>query len=131
MQLLVKDFPFADSKEHSLIFNMIPAALSHVPFHNNTKAIKRFFAEDFPVHVAVHEVSPISDPPIEYTRPHIHEDWDEINLIISQHDLLYRMQLEGKKFTVSNNSCIWIPRGTIHAANVLKGSGYFITIRLD
>src|SRR5688572_19728866 len=90
MQTLVKDFPFADSNEHSWIFSMLPVPLANVPFHNNTEAIKRFFAEGFPVHLAVHEVSPVADPPAEYTMPHIHEYWDEINLIISQHDLLYR-----------------------------------------
>ena len=131
MQTLVKSFPFVDTAEHSLIFNMIPIALSNVPFHNNTKSITRYVAKDFPFHLAVHEVSPINIPPIEYTEPHLHEDWDEINLIISQHDLLYRIQLDDEKYTVTNNSSIWIPRGTVHAANVLRGSGYFITIRVQ
>lgn len=131
MQTLVKHYPFADAKGHSLIFNMIPVALSNIPFHKNTKSITRYFAENFPIHIAVHEVSPVSFPPVEYTQPHVHENWDEINIIISQHDLLYRIQLDDERYTVSNNSSIWIPRGTLHAANVLKGSGYFITIRMD
>ena len=131
MQTLVKSFPFADAAEHSLIFNMIPIALSNVPFHKNTKSITRYFAEDFPFHLAVHEVSPVSVPPIQYAEPHLHEAWDEINLIISQHDLLYRIQLDDEKYTVTNNSSIWIPRSTVHAANVLRGSGYFITIRVQ
>ena len=131
MQTLVSKFPFPDSAEQSLIFSMIPAALSNVPFHKNTKSITRYFAENFPLHIAVHEVSPIHIPPPEYTRPHLHEDCDEVNIIISQHDLLYTIQLEDDKYTVSNNACIWIPRGTLHSANVLKGSGHFITIRIN
>lgn len=130
MQALINKFPFANSKEHSLIFNMIPVALSKVPFHKNTKWITRYFAKNFPLHLAVHEVSPVSMPPLEYTQPHLHEDCDEINIIISQHDLLYKIQLDNDKYTVSNNSCIWIPRGMVHAANVLKGSGHFITMRI-
>lgn len=131
MQTLTGKFPFADSREQSLIFGMIPKALSSVPFHKNTKAITRYFAKDFPLHIAVHEVSPISVPPPEYTEPHVHEDFDEVNIIISNQDLLYAIQLGNEKYTVSSNACIWIPRGTTHSANVLSGSGHFITIRID
>ena len=131
IQTLVKQFPFPDTAAHSRIFSMIPVALSNVPFHSNTESITRYVAEDFPIHLAVHEISPIMVPPIEYTQAHLHEDWDEINIIISQHDLLYRIQLDDEKYTVSNNSSIWIPRGTVHAANVLRGTGYFITMRIQ
>ncbi len=131
MQSLIQKFPFADSLEHPLIHTMMPRALSNVPFHKNTKSIRRYFAENFPLYLAVHEVSPVTTPPIEYTKPHLHEDFDEVNIIISHHDLLYAIQLADDKFTVSNNACIWIPRGIVHSANVLKGSGYYITIRID
>lgn len=130
MHALTSKFPFADSKEHSLIYSMIPMALSNVPFHENTKAITRYFARDFPLHIAVHEVSPVAAPPPEYTKPHLHAEFDEVNIIISRHDLLYLIQLGDEKYTVSNNTCIWIPRGTVHSANVLEGAGHFITIRL-
>ena len=129
MQTLVPQFPFASKKES--IYSMIPMALSNVPFHNNTESITRYFAQNFPLHLAVHEVSPVLVPPPEYTQPHIHEDFDEVNIILSHHDLLYAVQLRDDKFTVSNNACIWIPRGTIHSANVLRGSGHFVTIRID
>lgn len=131
MQTLVNKFPFPDSAEQSLIFSMIPSALSNVPFHENTKSITRYFAENFPLHIAVHEVSLVKTPPLDYTKLHLHEDCDEVNIIISQQDLLYTIQLGHDKYTVSNNACIWIPRGTLHAANVLKGSGHFITIRIN
>src|SRR5687768_7229709 len=98
MQTLVKDFSFADTEEHALIFNMLPVALSNVPFHRNTKSIIRYFAEHFPMHLAVHEVSAVTTPPAEYTKPHLHVDWDEINIIISQHDLLYRIQVGEEKY---------------------------------
>lgn len=127
---MISNFPFFDIGEHAHIFNMIPMALSKVPFHKNTKAITRYCPEDFPVHLAVHEISSVAFPPLEYTQPHLHDDNDEINIIISQHDLLYRIQIGNDKFTVANNSCIWIPRGTVHAANVLRGSGHFVTIRM-
>ena len=130
IQKVVKQFPFADTAEHSWIFSMIPAALSNVPFHRNTESITRWVAEDFPVNLAVHEISLDMAPPVEYTEPHLHEDWDKINIIISRHDLLYTIQLDEEKYTVSNNCSIWIPRGTVHAANVLRGTGYFITMQI-
>jgi quercetin dioxygenase-like cupin family protein len=117
-------------KQSPLLFDMLPIPLSNVPFHENTDAITRYFATGFPLHVAVHEVSPVLAPPETYTWPHVHDDCDEVNIILSQGDLLYRIQLGEKEFTVRNNSSIWIPRGTVHAANVLQGSGFFITIRL-
>jgi mannose-6-phosphate isomerase-like protein (cupin superfamily) len=128
MQTLITEFPFAKNEEQSHIFEMLPRALSNVPFHRNTRWIRRYFADNFPFHLAVHEVSPVSIPPREYTEPHVHEEHNEINIIISQQDLLYKIQLGHNKYTVSNNSCIWIPKGMIHAANVLKGSGHFITM---
>jgi mannose-6-phosphate isomerase-like protein (cupin superfamily) len=131
MQAIINKFPSAESIGQSSIFNMIPVALSNVPFHRNTKSITRYFAKNFPLHLAVHEVSPVLAPPVQYTDPHIHEDTDEINIIISKKNLLYKIQLGDNEYTVSNNACIWIPRGMIHAANVLSGSGYFITMRLN
>jgi hypothetical protein len=131
MQAIINKFLSAEDIGQSSIFNMIPVALSNVPFHRNTKSITRYFAKNFPLHLAVHEVSPVLVPPVQYTDPHIHQDTDEINIIISKKNLLYKIQLGDDEYTVSNNTSIWIPRGMIHAANVLSGSGYFITMRLN
>ncbi len=130
MQLL-QTLPEPVNKEQASIFEMLPVALSNVPFHANTKSITRYFAERFPVFLAVHEVSPVSITPPEYTQPHIHEDSDEINIILSNQTLLYKIQLHNDEFVVRNNASIWIPRYTIHSANVLEGHGFFITIRLQ
>jgi len=116
--------------QEALLLKMMPIPLSNVPFHDNTESITRYFAENFPVHLAVHEVSPVSNPPAIYTQLHSHDDCDEVNIIISQDYLLYKIEIGEKGFFVKNNSCVWIPRGTIHSANVLEGSGYFITMRL-
>ena len=131
MQTLIGTLPVGINEDQSLLFKMLPIPLSNVPFHENTKSITRYFAENFPVHLAVHEVSPVMKPPIEYTQPHLHNDTDEINIIISQQSLLYKIRLGDNEYEVGNNSCIWIPRGMMHAANVLKGSGYFITLRME
>lgn len=130
-QMVINDAPPVISKEQSFIFKMLTAALSDVPFHEDTASVKRYIAPGFPLHLAVHEVSAMFATPDEYTQPHLHEDHDEINIILSEKKLLYRIRLGSQVFTVSNNSGIWIPRGMLHAANVIKGSGYFVTIRID
>ncbi|MBC7922697.1 MAG: hypothetical protein H7Z75_16585 [Ferruginibacter sp.] len=131
MQPSIDRLLFAENDQESLIFKMLPEALAAVPFHRNTAAITRYTAKRFPLHLGVHQVSPVQYPPLEYTEPHVHEDYDEVNLIISEQELVYRIQLEDEVYTVSNNACIWIPRGVIHSANVLKGTGYYIAIRID
>jgi len=87
-------------------------------------------ANDFPVHLAVHKVSPVLFPPVEYTQPHRHQDHDEINIIIAEKELQYKIQLGEKIFTVDSNTSIWIPKVMLHSANVLQGTGFLITLRL-
>jgi mannose-6-phosphate isomerase-like protein (cupin superfamily) len=131
MQTITGKLHVAKKHWQQAVFDMLPIPLSNVPFHDNTESITRWFAAGFPVHLAVHEVSPVINPPAEYTQPHVHDDSDEVNIIISQHILLYKIQVGDEAYTVSNNACIWIPRGIVHSANVLQGSGYFVTIRFD
>jgi quercetin dioxygenase-like cupin family protein len=117
--------------EASLIFQMLPDALSNVPFHQDTEAVTRFFAQGFPLHIGAHQVSLVEQPPLEYTQPHVHEQYDEINIIVSPQELVYKVKLGSKEYIVHNNACIWIPKGVIHSANVLNGAGYYIALRLD
>ena len=131
MKTILEKLPMERKEDMSLISKMLPSALSNVPFHENTIAITRYFAENFPVHLAVHKVSPVIKAPPEYTLPHIHDDSDEINIILSEHNLTYKILLGSNEYVEHSNSCIWIPRGMIHAANVLRGSGYFITLRIQ
>jgi mannose-6-phosphate isomerase-like protein (cupin superfamily) len=113
------------------LFDMLPSSLSSVPFHADVEQITRYFAKGFPVHLAIHEISPVRETPEVYTQPHVHMDNDEINIIISTDRLRYKIQLEEEHFVVDNNTSIWIPRGMVHSANVLDGAGYFITVRLN
>jgi mannose-6-phosphate isomerase-like protein (cupin superfamily) len=131
MQTLIKDWPFSKSSKNSVVYEMTPSALANVPFHDDTKAITRFFAENFPVYLAVHEISPVMLPPREYTQLHVHEDTDEVNIILSSQKLLYKIQVGDEEYIAGNNSSIWIPRGVMHSANVLQGTGYFITMRIN
>lgn len=129
-QNILNALPSISRVKHPLLYNMLPAALSDVPFHKDTASITRHTAKGFPFHLAVHQVSPVWVPPVEYTEPHWHSEHDEINIIISEENLSYKIQLGKDVITVNNNAAIFIPKGVLHAANVLQGSGFFITIRV-
>jgi mannose-6-phosphate isomerase-like protein (cupin superfamily) len=131
MNTLVRTLPSATSEAHQHVFELLEEALANVPFHSNTSAVTRFAAKGFPLHLAVHEISPTLAPPAQYTFPHVHEEHDEINIILSRHNLVYDIQVGADEYIIEKNACIWIPRGAEHSANVIKGSGFFITIRLD
>ncbi|MCU0352478.1 MAG: hypothetical protein MUD08_01865 [Cytophagales bacterium] len=131
MKSIIQETSFLLKDEASLIFQLLPDALSNVPFHQDTEAVTRYFAQGFPLHLGVHQVSPVQQPPAQYTQPHVHEQHDEINIIVSPQELVYRIQLGSNEYTVHNNACIWIPKGVIHSANVLKGTGYYIALRLQ
>jgi len=130
MQMLVGQALGEKRSKEPVICHMLQAPLSDVPFHRSTRSITRLFAEEFPLHLAIHEVSPVTTAPGAYTEPHVHEEEDEINIILSSGTLWYKIQLGATEYVVQNNSCIWVPRGMTHAANVLHGTGYFITLRL-
>lgn len=117
-------------KRSYTITEMIEARLSEIPFHTDTLKVKRLFARDFPLHIAVHKILPGNDQPEEYTCSHVHYDSDEINIIISNEKLRYKIRLDDKLHHIQENTSIWIPAGTTHSANVSEGTGFFITIRM-
>ncbi|MFS0762816.1 cupin domain-containing protein [Peribacillus phoenicis] len=121
------NFPY-----EKLIFKNENSPLSSIPFHKDVQCIERFFSNEFPFHLAIHKVTNANGLDEDYTIPHVHNEEDEINIIVGEEcGLEYRIQLGEKEFVVSSNSTIWIPAGVKHSANVLKGNGYFIAIRME
>jgi len=113
----------------NLLFEFVRSSLANVPFHENSPAISRLVADKFPLHLAVHQISQLSQPPAPYTFPHLHEEEDEINILLSAGLLKYSIMLADEYHIVTANSSIYIPRGMVHSANVLEGAGFFITLR--
>src|SRR5438128_12205704 len=89
MQTLIKDWPLLKKTKEQFIYELTPSALTNVPFHDDTKSITRFFAENFPAYLAVHEISPVILPPKEYTHLHVLEEHDDVNIILSLQNLVY------------------------------------------
>jgi len=121
-----------DNLYKELIFKNENSPLSSIPFHDDVSCIERFFSKLFPLHLAIHKVTDADGLIEDYTEPHIHEDEDELNIIIGEEGMLeYKIQLGEQEYTVSSNSSVWVPAGVKHSANVLHGNGYFITIRME
>lgn len=114
-----------------LIHHNVPNPLSSIAYHHDVDCIERFFADTYPMHLAIHKITNASDV-AQYTELHCH-NVPEINIIVGDAAgaLTYEIQLEDETFCVAAYSTVWIPAGMMHASNVISGSGYFIAIRLD
>lgn len=104
--------------------------MSSVLLHNDISCITRYFEVSFPIYTAIHKVCN-ADYPETYTQMHSHDE-DEINILLSEDsNFQYEVRIEDKTFIVSANSSIFIPSNALHSTNVISGSGYYISIRLN
>ncbi len=116
----------------NMIYENVLTPLSTVAHHHDVECIERYFSEKFPAHLAIHRVNDAPEQKREYTELHVHQE-QEINIIVGDKDvdLIYEVQLEDETYYVKSNSTIWIPSGIRHSCNVVKGSGYYIALRLN
>lgn len=109
-------------------FDVILENLNSIPFHDNNKEMSRYIAKDAPYHIAIHEIHCTTDQPEEYVHLHKH-GVEELNILVSDtNDLEYNFVVGGEERIVSAPGVVWIPKHTLHSANVIKGSGFFICI---
>jgi len=104
-------------------------SLDAILFHVNARSISRIAWEGFPVHLAVHQVSVVEEMPERYVAPHTHNE-PEINIILSDDELVYKIWLGDEIYEVGAPAAIWIPPGLSHSANVIRGSGQFVCMIL-
>ena len=113
----------------------IHESLSQVPFHKKApiKRLSMLSKKTIPesnIHAAVHIVD-INKKISKYSTLHKH-DADEVNIILSQGDkLVYEIQLDDEIYKVSSPSTIFIPKGVLHRADVISGSGFFVCLILS
>jgi len=114
------------------IFKNVPAPLAQVEHYGLTEYIQRFAPAGFPVHVAIHAIAGIKTcNETDYSAPHVHLDRNEINLLISNGELVYAITLGEETHEVAAPATIWIPAGLRHASNVRTGEGFFVCIQFD
>lgn len=104
--------------------------ISKIPFHKKApiKRISMLSEKRIPeskIHAAVHFVN--SKKTTKYSKLHSH-DVDEINMILSEGNLVYEIQLEDEIYKVRSPATVFIPKGTRHRADVISGSGMFVCL---
>ncbi len=121
----------AKNKFSGNIFRNEPAPLVDTPFHQASGCIRRLAPTGFPIHIGIHQVEAESDSERrDYSAPHQHDDQDEINILISDSHLAYRLTFDDETYEVEAPATIWIPAGVSHSANVISGSGTFVCLRI-
>ena len=117
-------------EDGSVVCPNVSSPMSAVVAHRDIDCIERFFASGFPLHLAIHKVNEAEPKRRDYTDLHVHPQ-GEINVIIPDaQGLEYEIQLGDEVFRVSEGASIWIPPNVPHSANVIRGSGYFVAVRL-
>ncbi len=61
----------------------------------------------------------------------LHFTQNNIQRLATQNLPIHTIQLGDEHYSVTGHRTIWIPAGLIHAANVKKGSGYYICVILE
>lgn len=115
-----------------LITHGVNIPLQNVKFHDQAPLQRLLMSgvgaeANYQMHIAVHEIR--SDLPFEhrnYSKKHSH-NCNEWNIILGT-DLIFEITLNDEVYEISAPATIFIPTGTLHTANVLKGKGYFIAI---
>ena len=120
-----------NKKYESCIQPFVPQDLCKILFHTDRSGIERFVAKDFPLHMAVHHVDCNNTQPEECVSMHFHEQ-PEINIILpDEKELIYEIKIDDEVYIVNGYSAVWIPARIKHAANLIRGKGYFICVILS
>lgn len=123
--------PTGGRTDGAFVCQNVVSPLSSVLAHRDVECIRRLFAAGFPVYLAIHEVRDAAPRQRDYTEPHAHEE-AEINIIIpGPEGLVYEIQIGEDVFHVSESASIYVPPNVRHSANVIRGSGHFIAMRLN
>jgi hypothetical protein len=80
------------------------------------------------VRMVVHEIHRVSSARRSYCEPHVHP-CDELNVLLSDEQLVYAIGLGDEVFEVSAPASIYIPKGVVHSANVVAGSGFYLAFQ--
>ena len=121
----------AKNKFRDHIYRNEAAPLGTTPCHQASVCIRRLAPHGFPLHIGIHQVEAGVDPDrLDYSAPHHHLDQDEVNILISDDYLAYRLTFDDETYEVEAPATIWIPAGVQHSANVIAGRGTFVCLRL-
>ncbi|HZV72486.1 MAG TPA: hypothetical protein VFF79_02115 [Conexibacter sp.] len=117
------------------VFELVPRSLTEAnPGYRDIDEIVRLFAPGAPIHIAAHWIEAAAPAPArDYSCAHVHDDLVEVNILLgAPGELVYSIVLaEGEEPTiVESPSAVVVAAGVAHSANVLRGRGWFVVLRL-
>lgn len=117
------------------VFELVSRSLTEAnPGYRDVDELVRLFAVGAPVHIAAHWIENAEEQPArDYSCAHVHESLSEVNILLGEPGgLVYSVVLgEDEEPTIIESPCaVIVPPGIPHSANVLRGSGWFVVLRL-
>jgi len=123
-----------DGRRRARLYDFVPRSLTEAnPGYHDIGEVMRLFAAGSPVHIAAHWIEGAEDLPRDYSCAHAHEDLTEVNILLGEPDgLVYSMVLEerAEPVLVESPRVLVVPPGVVHSANVVRGRGWFVVLRL-
>jgi len=117
------------------VYELAPRSLTEAnPGYRDIDEIVRLFADGAPVHIAAHWVEgALEARDRDYSCDHVHGDLVEVNILLGEPGgLTYSVVLaEGEEPTlIEAPTAVVVPAGVSHSANVVRGRGWFVVLRL-
>lgn len=83
-----------------------------------------------PIYSAVWVIAGAEEKERTYSPPHTH-DFPELNILAAAPgELVYRIMIGDEERDVESPASILIPAGIPHSANIVRGAGAFVVVRL-
>lgn len=122
------------SARRARLFELVPRSLKEAnPGYHDVGEVLRLFAAGAPVHIAAHWIEGAEEIPRGYSCDHVHEDLVEVNILLGEPGgLVYDLVMaEGEEpVAVESPQVVVVPPGVVHSANVVRGRGWFVVLRL-
>lgn len=97
--------------------------------YGSTDDAVRYHAAE-PIYSAVWMISDADEIERNYSPAHMH-DYPELNVLVGEPgDLVYRIRIGDEEREIKSPVTILIPAGVQHSANLVRGHGAFVAIRL-
>jgi hypothetical protein len=117
------------------VYDLVPRSLTEAnPGYRDVGEVLRLFGAGSPVHIAAHWIEGAAEMDSrDYSCEHAHDELIEVNILLGEPgELAYTVVLaKDQGPTVVESPCaIVVPPGVLHSANVLRGRGWFVVLRL-
>lgn len=120
--------PTFEEEQDILILKNVERSLNSVPYHHSVSGIKRYYCDGFPYHMAIHQIAKNSSN--EFSAEDHNHHADEVNILISEDELVMEYEINGKRFIAEAPCSVLIKKNRYHKSRIVRGKGIFICLIL-